>query len=135
MKEVYYDYKVGLETPYWIQEIRSLKGRVVWTFQTPVSVSFILVVLFSGISTFLLLKPLFPILYHVSFIPLAICIFLPWKMAKMYVEYEPDGKRLQAFLFDSFRFWREFVLDKRVIYNEERRKKLDQVIVFEQTKL
>ena len=57
MEKQHYDYAIGLETPYWIQEIR-LRGKVYWTFQTPLSVPFLGVTALSAVAVFLFIHPL-----------------------------------------------------------------------------
>lgn len=133
MKKEYYDYALGLNTPYWIQEIRT-KRKLIWTFQTPVSFPFILVMFGSALVIFVLIHPFLSILQYVAVVPVSMCTVLPWYIGKKYVEVEPDGKKLHRYLFDFFRFVKDFGFDKRGIYQGERRKEVEEKIVFEKVK-
>ncbi len=97
-EKLHYDYAIGLETPYWIQEIR-LRGKVYWTFQTPLSVPFLGVMSLSAVAIFLLIHPLLPVLRYVPFVPVSLCTIAPWFIGKAYVEKEPDGKKMRKLLF------------------------------------
>ncbi|WP_307984495.1 TcpE family conjugal transfer membrane protein [uncultured Lactococcus sp.] len=134
MRKEYYDYVIGLETPYWVQEIR-LRGKVYWTFQTPMSVPFILVMFGSAGVIYILIHPLFPILNIIPMVPVAMLTVLPWWLGKKYVSVEPDGKKMHQYISGTYRFVREFGFDKRGIYQEERRKEVEEKIVFEKVKL
>ncbi|MEY8457577.1 conjugal transfer protein [Lactococcus ileimucosae] len=133
-ERLHYDYAIGLEMPYWIQEIR-LRGKVYWTFQTPLSVSFLVVMGLSALVIFLLIRPLFPFLRYVPFIPVSLFTVVPWFIGKTYVEKEPDGKKVHTFLFGTLRFVKNFAFDKRCIYGEERREEVQEKIVFEKVML
>lgn len=135
MKKIHYDYAIGLDTPYWIQEIR-LRGKLFWSFQTPLSVAFVLVALgSSGVLYLLVVHPFISVLKHVPFVPVGLCTVVPWKIGKLYVEYEPDGKKMHQFLWGSLRFMKDFAWDKRCIHGEQRRKEVTQKIVFERVQL
>lgn len=134
MEKQHYDYAIGLETPYWIQEIRLL-GKVYWTFQTPLSVPFLGVTALSAVAVFLFIHPLLPILRYVPFVPVALCTILPWFIGKSYVEKEPDGKKMHYYIYGVFRFIKNFGFDKRCIYAEERREEVQEKIVFEKVML
>lgn len=41
-EEQLFDYGRGINAPYWIQEIKSPKGKRIWYFSTPMQVSFLL---------------------------------------------------------------------------------------------
>ncbi|MGY3713667.1 MULTISPECIES: conjugal transfer protein [Lactococcus] len=133
-EKLHYDYAIGLETPYWIQEIR-LRGKVYWTFQTPLSVPFLGVMGLSAVAIFLLIHPLLPILRYVPFVPVSLCTIAPWFIGKAYVEKEPDGKKMHYFIYGTFRFIKNFGFDKRCIYGEERREEVQEKIVFEKVML
>lgn len=129
-----YDYSIGLDTPYWIQEIR-IRGKLWWTFQTPVSVSFIGIMLLMAFIMFLLTLPFLKVLANVAVIPLTLWIVVPWRVGRLYIETDPDGKKIHHYLLGMARYIREFVLDSRVVYGEERRAKEKSKIIFEKTKL
>lgn len=133
-EKLHYDYAIGLETPYWIQEIR-LRGKVYWTFQTPLSVPFLGVMGLSAVAIFLLIHPLLPVLRYVPFVPVSLCTIAPWFIGKAYVEKEPDGKKMHYFIYGTFRFIKNFGFDKRCIYGEERREEVQEKIVFEKVML
>ncbi|HFH8062967.1 TPA: conjugal transfer protein, partial [Streptococcus agalactiae] len=42
-EEKYFDYSRGLNAPYWIQEIKTQKGKVIWYFSTPMKISYFVV--------------------------------------------------------------------------------------------
>ena len=42
-EEKYFDYSRGLNAPYWIQEVKTAKGKVIWYFSTPMQLSFFIV--------------------------------------------------------------------------------------------
>lgn len=134
MEKQHYDYAIGLETPYWIQEIR-LRGKVYWTFQTPLSVPFLGVTALSAVVIFLFIHPLLPILRYVPFVPVGMYTILPWFIGKSYVEKEPDGKKMHHYVYGVFRFIKNFGFDKRCIYAEERREEVQEKIVFEKVML
>lgn len=133
-EKLHYDYAIGLETPYWIQEIR-LRGKVYWTFQTPLSVPFLGVMSLSAVAIFLLIHPLLPVLRYVPFVPVSLCTIAPWFIGKAYVEKEPDGKKMHYFIYGTFRFIKNFGFDKRCTYGEERREEVQEKIVFEKVML
>lgn len=133
-EKLHYDYAIGLETPYWIQEIR-LRGKVYWTFQAPLSVPFLGVMSLSAVAIFLLIHPLLPVLRYVPFVPVSLCTIAPWFIGKAYVEKEPDGKKMHYFIYGTFRFIKNFGFDKRCIYGEERREEVQEKIVFEKVML
>jgi hypothetical protein len=134
MEEEEYDYSIGLDTPYWIQEIR-IKGKLWWTFQTPVSVAFIGITALTALVMFLLTLPFLKVLANVAVIPLTLWIVVPWRVGRLYVETDPDGKKIHYYLWGMIRYIKEFVLDSRIIYGEERREKNNEKIIFEKTEL
>jgi hypothetical protein len=131
----HYDYSVGLDTPYWIQEF-SARGKVYFRFQTPKSVPFFAV--FIGVFLMLLvffLQPLAVLAKYTLGAPWLLFFYLPMKAGKSYVEKLPDGKKLHFYLWDLVNFCKDFIWDKRLIYQEERRTSVPQKIVFEKTYL
>lgn len=131
----HYDYSVGLDTPYWIQEF-SARGKVYFRFQTPKSVPFFAV--FIAIFLFLLVFFLQPIAFLARYTlgaPWLLFFYLPLKAGKSYVEEMPDGKKLHFYLWGQARFFKDFILDKRLIYQGERRSLVMEQLVFEKTDL
>ncbi|CDG03738.1 TcpE family conjugal transfer membrane protein [Lactococcus lactis] len=131
----YYDYSVGLETPYWIQEF-SARGKVYFRFQTPKSVPFFAIF----IGTFLILMLFFlqPIAFLAKYtlgIPWLLFFYLPLKAGKSYVEELPDGKKLHFYVWGLLRYFKDFTLDQRLIFQEERRSPVIEKMVFEKTRL
>ncbi|MTD40266.1 conjugal transfer protein [Erwinia sp. CPCC 100877] len=116
----YYDYSRGLKAPYQLQVIRSPKGKLVWAFSQPVSLSYFVVFILFFI-LFLLVGQVFtfPIFFQIN-VNLIILLFVPHKIARWYVETEIDGKKGIVYLKDAFSYVREFVIDKRSIYRFER---------------
>ena len=139
MKKKYYDYSVGLNTPYWIQELRSPKGKLIFRFDTPQNISFFVV---SGLVLLVMIMinvntPLFRILHRITFgLSIVLWVFLPLKLAKFYCEYEPDGKKMHQFLVDALIYFFEFVLNEKKIYHGMRDARDDaDVLIFEKTNL
>lgn len=133
--EHYYDYSVGLDTPYWIQEF-SARGKVYFRFQTPKSVPFFVV--FLGVFLLMLVFFLQPIAFLAKYTlgaPWILFFYLPFKAGKSYVEELPDGKKLHFYLVGLGRFFKDFTLDKRLIVQEERRLPVMEKLVFEKTRL
>ena len=133
--EHYYDYSVGLDTPYWIQEF-SARGKVYFRFQTPKSVPFFAV--FLGVFFLMLVFFLQPIAFLAKYTlgaPWILFFYLPLKAGKSYVEELPDGKKLHFYLLGLGRFFKDFTLDKRLIVQEERRLPVMEKLVFEKTRL
>lgn len=131
MNEKHYDYSVGLDAPYWIQELRTTKGKLVWSFSVPRELSFfmvfglVLVLIFSVSQVVALPTWLWLLLY----------VFIPYRLAHLYCEFEPDGKRMHIFLIDAINFLLKFSLDKRGIYQGERTKEHRESMVFEKINL
>ncbi|MFD2254920.1 conjugal transfer protein [Lactococcus formosensis subsp. bovis] len=134
MSEYDMDYSIGLETPYWIQRIE-IKGKVIWTFQTPVSFPFIFVFALTFVIVLALIIPLLPFLTWFPALPVGMCVIIPWRVGKLYVEKEYDGKKVHYFVFGVLRFFKDFILDNRCIHNEQRRSKPLEKMVFEKTNL
>lgn len=134
MSEYDMDYSIGLETPYWIQRIE-IKGKVIWTFQTPVSFPFIFVFALTLVIVLALIIPLLPFLTWFPALPVGICVIIPWRVGKLYVEKEYDGKKVHYFVFGVLRFFKDFILDNRCIHNEQRRSEPLEKMVFEKTNL
>ena len=42
-EERLYDYARGINAPYWIQEVKTQKGKRIWYFATPMQLSFFVV--------------------------------------------------------------------------------------------
>ncbi|MGT2907781.1 conjugal transfer protein [Streptococcus dentiloxodontae] len=136
-KEPLYDYARGLNAPYWIQEIKTQKGKRIWYFATPMQLSFfvvfalVFVVMVLGLS--FILNPLAKMTHSIS---LLLYVYVPYKLAKFYTEYEPHGKKMHIFLFDYCRYLIEFRWNKKAIYHGERVEVLtDEDIVFDKTDL
>lgn len=120
-EEQLFDYSRGINAPYWIQEIKSPKGKRIWYFSTPMQVSFFVVFFLVLIVMFQLLSPLLSWLAsHTHSISSLLYVILPYKIAKIYTETEPEGKKMHVFIADWLKYWFEFRLDKRSIYQGER---------------
>ena len=134
-EEKLYDYSKGLNAPYWIQEIKTKKGTRIWYFATPMQLSFFIVfiLVFVGMLLFggVILVPLAKMTHSIS---LLLYWYLPYKLAKFYTEYEPHGKKMHLFLSDYLMYLRDFKLNQKAIYQEERIESIDE-IVFEKTNL
>lgn len=134
-QEKLYDYRKGLNAPYWIQEIKTKKGTRIWYFATPMQLSFFIVFILVFV-TMLLFGGfiLIPIANFTHSISLLLYWYIPYKLAKFYTEYEPNGKKMHIFIGDYLiHFW-DFKLNKRGIYHEDRIDTIKE-IVFEKTNL
>lgn len=140
MKEKIYDYATGLDAPYWIQQVwigRKNKRKLLWTFTVPMQLSYFVVFsLVLGVML-LYLGPVLEVLNEWTHsLSLLLYIYLPTKLAKLYVEAEPQGKKMIIYLFDYVRYFFAFVLNKKAIYHDERVDTYDDdEIVFEKTNL
>lgn len=134
-KERIYDYKRGVNAPYWIQEIKTKKGTRIWYFATPMQVSFFVVFVFVLIVMLTYLNPILQPLNKLTHsISLTLYWYIPYKLAKFYTEYEPQGKKMHVFLLDWLRYFWEYRLNKKAIYQGERVETHD-TVVFEKTEL
>ena len=126
-----FDYAPALNAPYWIQELKTPKGVVLWTFSMPMEVSFFVVYLLSLIvvSRFWAVISIFGTLKFI------ILFGLPYWFAKKYVSFKPDGKKTLQYLVDVIRYMIDFGFNKKVIYQGVLVDKEDDVLVFEKTKL
>lgn len=131
MEKIHYDYSEGLNAPFWIQEIRTPRGKLVWTFTTPMELSYFVVL----ILTALLIIRLFPLLSFLGSLRIILLILAPIKIAKLYTSYEPDGKKMHLFLIDFLVYVFGFVLNKKGLYQGKRVGASAKRIVFEKTKL
>ena len=131
------DYARGINAPYWIQEVKTQKGKRIWYFATPMQLSFFVVfalVLILMLTVFSsLLLPLNKLTHSIS---LYLYWYIPYKLAKFYTEYEPQGKKMHVFLWDYICYLIDFRLNHKAIYHEDRMKMMDEEeIVFEKTDL
>lgn len=134
-EEQLFDYSRGINAPYWIQEIKSPKGKRIWYFSTPMQVSFFVVFFLVLIVMFQFLSPLLSWLAsHTHSISSLLYAVVPYKIAKYYTETEPEGKKMHVFIADWLKYWFEFRLDKRSIYQGER-VDMEKEFVFEKTHL
>ena len=134
-KERIYNYKRGVNAPYWIQEIKTKKGTRIWYFATPMQVSFFVVFVFVLIVMLIYLNPILQPLNKLTHsISLTLYWYIPYKLAKFYTEYEPQGKKMHVFLLDWLRYFWEYRLNKMAIYQGER-VEIHDTVVFEKTEL
>ncbi|HHJ8728211.1 TPA: TcpE family conjugal transfer membrane protein, partial [Streptococcus pyogenes] len=90
-EEKYFDYSRGLNAPYWIQEIKTSKGKLLWYFSTPMQLSFFIVfflILVLMLTVFSAPMQLLNQLTHS--ISLLLYWFVPYRLSKFYTEYEPQ---------------------------------------------
>lgn len=134
-KEIIYDYKRGVNAPYWIQEIKTQKGKRIWYFATPMQVSFFVVFALVLVLMLTYLSPLLlPLNKMTHSISLYLYWFIPYKLAKLYTEYEPQGKKMHVFLLDWLRYCWEYRLNNKAIYQGERVETQEEM-VYEKTEL
>lgn len=134
-EEKYFDYSRGLNAPYWIQEIKTQKGKVIWYFSTPMKISYFVVFFIVLILLLTVFMPLMSLLSNITHsVNWLLLWYVPSKLAKFYTEYEPQGKQMHIYIIDYVVYLKDFVFDKRAIYQEERVEICDE-IVFEKTKI
>ena len=134
-EEKFFDYAKGVKAPYWIQEIRTPKGKLIWYFSTPVQLSFFVVFALVLVLMFLTLSDVISFLSkYTHSIPMLLYFFVPHRLAKFYVEYEPQGKKMHEYIWDYLVYLVEFVFDNRSISQGERVEEIEE-IVFEKTHL
>lgn len=134
-KEIIYDYKRGVNAPYWIQEIKTQKGKRIWYFATPMQVSFFVVFALVLVLMLTYLSPLLlPLNKMTHSISLYLYWFIPYKLAKLYTEYEPQGKKMHVFLLDWLRYCWEYRLNNKAIYQGDRVETQEEM-VYEKTEL
>ncbi len=132
-KEKFFDYSRGLEAPYWIQEIKTAKGKLIWYFSTPMQLSFFIVFFVILVLLLTVFSPLMVALNSITHsISMLIYWFVPYRLAKFYTEYEPQGKKMHVYLWDYLVYVKDFKLNKKAIYQGERVDVIDE-IVFEKT--
>ena len=136
-EERLYDYARGINAPYWIQEVKTQKGKRIWYFATPMQLSFfvvfalVLILMLTVLNSILL--PLNKLTHTISLYPYW---YIPYKLAKFYTEYEPQGKKMHVFLWDYICYLIDFRFNRKAIYHEDRMKMMDEEeIVFEKTDL
>jgi len=133
-----YDYSIGLNTPYWVQEWRNKRGEVVFRFNTPKEMSFFVVFLIALFVKVVIHQntPIFDILANMTFrASLVLWFFIPQQVARIYCEFEPDGKKMHVYLSDMLRHYYCFVFNSKGIYNGVRIGNTVDVMVFEKTNL
>lgn len=74
-KEKFFDYSRGLNAPYWIQEIKTAKGKLIWYFSTPMQLSFFIVFF---VILVLLLTVFSPLMMALNSMTHSISMFLYW---------------------------------------------------------
>ena len=106
-EERLYDYARGINAPYWIQEVKTQKGKRIWYFATPMQLSF--------------------------FVVFALVLIL---MLTVLNSILPQGKKMHVFLWDYICYLIDFRFNRKAIYHEDRMKMMDEEeIVFEKTDL
>jgi hypothetical protein len=135
MNEKHYDYATGLQAPLWIQEIRSPKGHLIWHFSTPFELSFFIVFFLTLIVTTWVSLQVGNVINIPTAFTILINFFIPYRLARLYCEFEPDGKRMHLFLVDIVTYFFNFILDKRMVYQGIRTNNCYETIIFEKTML
>ncbi|MBE3600357.1 conjugal transfer protein [Streptococcus agalactiae] len=134
-EEKYFDYSRGLTAPYWIQEIKTSKGKLLWYFSTPMQLSFFIVfflILVLMLTIFSVPMQLLNRLTHS--ISLLLYWFVPYRLSKFYTEYEPQGKKMHTYIWDYLVYLIDYGFNKKAIYQGERVEVLEE-IVFEKTNI
>lgn len=133
--EKYFDYSRGINAPYWIQEIKTPKGKLIWYFSTPMQLSFFIVFFILLILLLTIFSPLMLFLNGVTHsISMLLYWFVPYRLSKFYTEYEPSGKKMHVYLWDYLVYLKDFKWNKKAIYQGERVDIIEQVI-FEKTNI
>ncbi|MGT2755422.1 conjugal transfer protein [Streptococcus ovis] len=133
--EEIFDYSEGLSAPYWIQEIRTKKGKLIASFSVPIQLSYFVVFIAVVLLLMTLFKPVIDFLHF--FVKGAVYVlyyFVPNRIARWYSEYDVDGKPMLYFIRDWFFYMFDFGLNKKSIYQSDRVNKIEE-IQFEKTQL
>lgn len=134
-KEKFFDYSRGLNAPYWIQEIKTAKGKLIWYFSTPMQLSFFIVFFVILVLLLTVFSPLMMALNSMTHsISMLLYWFVPYRLSKFYTEYEPQGKKMHVYLWDYLVYVKYFKLNRKAIYQGERVDVIDE-IVFEKTEI
>ena len=84
----------------------------------------------------LLFAPVIQVLANYSFgLGYLIYLYAPYRLARLYCEFEPDGKKMHVYLSDVIQYGIDFLLNKTIIYQGERVEVEEEEIVFEKIKL
>ncbi len=120
-KEPIYDYSVGLTAPYWIQEIRTKKGKLIASFSVPIQLSYFVVFFLVLIVMLTVLNPIMQFLYlFLRGTVYVLYYYIPNKLARGYAEYDIDGKTMFSYLRDLLFYTIDFSFNKKPIYQSER---------------
>ncbi|RRD31504.1 conjugal transfer protein [Streptococcus minor] len=134
-KEEIYDYSKGLSAPYWIQEIRTKKGKLIASFSVPIQLSYFVVFALVLLLMLTVFRPVMDFIYlFMRGAVYGLYYFVPAKLAKWYSTYDVDGKPMLYFIRDWFRYQLDFGLNKKSIYQSNRQHIVENV-VFEKIKL
>lgn len=121
MKKEIFDYSKGLSAPYWIQEIRTKKGKLVASFSVPIQLSFFVVFAITLVLMLTIFRPVVDFLYFfLRGVVYILYYYVPAKVAKWYSEYDVDGKPMLFFIRDWLRFMLDFGFNSKSIYQSER---------------
>lgn len=116
----HYDYARGLKAPYSIQVIRSPKGKTLWVFAQPLSLSYLLTLILGlVIFGFFWQKMPLPIFFNINF-NFLLMLYFPNKIARWYAETELDGKTANVYLKDMLLYLKNYVMDHRPMIGFER---------------
>ncbi|ROX82225.1 conjugal transfer protein [Enterococcus durans] len=116
----HYDYARGLKAPYSIQVIRSPKGKMLWVFAQPLSLSYLITLIFCLVLFgFFWQKIPLPTIFNINFNFLCM-LYFPNKIARWYAETELDGKAANVYLRDLILYLKGYVLDQRPMIGFER---------------
>lgn len=138
MEKEIYDYGKAIDAPYWIQQVwvgKKGKRKLLWTFTVPMQLSYFVV--FLGVLSIMILYlgPIMDFLYKWTFATSVLLYwYLPQTLARLYVESEPQGKKMHQFLIDYLRYLITYRMNRKAIYHNERVDTYD-TFVFEKTKL
>lgn len=114
---------------------RQKASKVIWYFSTPMQLSFFIVFFIILVLMLTVCSPLMQVLNALTHsVSMLLYWFVPSKLAKFYVEYEPQGKKMHIFLWDYLVYLKDFGLNKKGIYQGERVDIVEE-IVFEKTKI
>lgn len=132
-EEQFFDYSRGLNAPYWIQEVKTAKGKLIWYFSTPMQLSFFVVFFLILVLMLTVLSPLMQLLNNLTHsVSMLLYWYVPNKLSKFYTEFEPQGKKMHVFLWDYFIYLKDYGFNKKAIYQGERVDVIEEM-VFEKT--
>ncbi|MEI4353018.1 conjugal transfer protein [Streptococcus suis] len=116
-----YDYSRGLNAPYWIQEVRTKKGKVLISLSVPRQLSYFVVFIVTLVLMTTVFRPIMEVIYFFTRgLELLLYYYIPNQLGRWYSEYEIDGKPMLSYIRGVIRYMIDFGLNKKAIYQSKR---------------